>query len=228
MPANIRNRSAPSRGSSFCRPPSTTGGEASFKQVEPQVEEALFLERMQPELREYLTKLREEAYVEIKPGVVDTGASGNEMHLTYSAYTPPRQKRRRNLPAPASVARRGPLQVQTHRLPSPDTPGTDWPCNDLGQACNPAATTTRRRNHSPQPPRNRQAITIRTSEARQAREDPLWAGSSRVSSLLAGRHGQAPSDPDTNPSVTTPETRFVNPDGTVSSTAPAALNARRA
>jgi peptidyl-prolyl cis-trans isomerase SurA len=34
------------------------GGEASFKQVEPQVEEALFLERMQPALREYLTKLR--------------------------------------------------------------------------------------------------------------------------------------------------------------------------
>ena len=39
----------------------TLGGEASFKQVEPQVEEALFLERMQPKLREYLTKLREEA-----------------------------------------------------------------------------------------------------------------------------------------------------------------------
>ena len=37
------------------------GGDASFKQVEPQVEEALFLERMQPKLREYLTKLREEA-----------------------------------------------------------------------------------------------------------------------------------------------------------------------
>ncbi len=37
------------------------GGDASLKQVEPQVEEALFLEHMQPKLREYLTKLREEA-----------------------------------------------------------------------------------------------------------------------------------------------------------------------
>ena len=71
------------------------GGDASFKQVEPQVEEALFLERMQPALREYLTKLREEAYVEIKPGVVDTGASGNEMRLTYSAYTPPAPKKKK-------------------------------------------------------------------------------------------------------------------------------------
>ena len=69
------------------------GGEASFKQVEPQVEEALFLQRMQPKLREYLTKLREEAAIDIKPGVVDTGASGNEMKLSYSAYTPPAPKK---------------------------------------------------------------------------------------------------------------------------------------
>ena len=32
------------------------GGEGSFKQVEPQVEEAHFMERMQPKLREYLTQ----------------------------------------------------------------------------------------------------------------------------------------------------------------------------
>ncbi len=37
------------------------GGEGSFKQVEPQVEEAIFMERMQPKLRQYLTQLREEA-----------------------------------------------------------------------------------------------------------------------------------------------------------------------
>ena len=44
------------------------GGEGSFKQVEPQVEEALFLERMQPKLREYLTKLREEAFDRYQTG----------------------------------------------------------------------------------------------------------------------------------------------------------------
>ncbi len=32
-----------------------------------------------PRCGQYLTKLRGEAYVEIKPGVVDTGSSGNEM-----------------------------------------------------------------------------------------------------------------------------------------------------
>ena len=34
--------------------------------------------KMQPALREYLTKLREDAYIDIKPGYVDTGASPNE------------------------------------------------------------------------------------------------------------------------------------------------------
>ena len=71
------------------------GGEGSFKQVEPQVEEAIFMERMQPKLRQYLTQLREEAAIDIKPGVVDTGASGNEMKLTYSAYTPPPPKKKK-------------------------------------------------------------------------------------------------------------------------------------
>jgi peptidyl-prolyl cis-trans isomerase SurA len=33
---------------------------------------------MAPALREYLTKLRENAYIDIKAGYVDTGASPNE------------------------------------------------------------------------------------------------------------------------------------------------------
>jgi peptidyl-prolyl cis-trans isomerase SurA len=36
------------------------------------------MEQMQPELRKYLTKLREDAYIDIKPGYIDTGASPNE------------------------------------------------------------------------------------------------------------------------------------------------------
>jgi peptidyl-prolyl cis-trans isomerase SurA len=36
------------------------------------------MQRLQPALREYLKKLREEAFIDIKPGYVDTGASPNE------------------------------------------------------------------------------------------------------------------------------------------------------
>lgn len=49
-----------------------------FKEVEPMIQERIYMTKMQPALREYLTKLRENAYIDIKPGYVDTGASPNE------------------------------------------------------------------------------------------------------------------------------------------------------
>jgi peptidyl-prolyl cis-trans isomerase SurA len=36
------------------------------------------MKKLQPALREYLKKLREEAFIDIKPGYVDTGASPNQ------------------------------------------------------------------------------------------------------------------------------------------------------
>jgi peptidyl-prolyl cis-trans isomerase SurA len=54
-------------------------GIPSFKEIEPRIEEAIYMERLQPALREYLTRLREEAYIPpMKPGYVDTGASPNQ------------------------------------------------------------------------------------------------------------------------------------------------------
>jgi peptidyl-prolyl cis-trans isomerase SurA len=55
-----------------------TAGTPSFNEVEPRVQEMLYMQKMQPALREYLKKLREEAYIDIRPGYTDTGASGNE------------------------------------------------------------------------------------------------------------------------------------------------------
>jgi peptidyl-prolyl cis-trans isomerase SurA len=53
-------------------------GVPSFKEVEPRVQEAIYLRKLQPALREYLTKLREEAFIEMKAGFVDSGASPNQ------------------------------------------------------------------------------------------------------------------------------------------------------
>jgi len=47
-------------------------------QLENQIRETLYQERMQPALREYLTTLREQAFVDVRPGYVDTGASPNQ------------------------------------------------------------------------------------------------------------------------------------------------------
>jgi len=53
-------------------------GVPALKDVEPKVQDALYMQRLQPALRAYLTKLREEAFIEIKSGYVDSGASPNE------------------------------------------------------------------------------------------------------------------------------------------------------
>ncbi len=55
-----------------------SAGIPPVKDVENQIQEALYLQKLQPALRDYLTKLREDAFIDIKPGYVDSGASPNE------------------------------------------------------------------------------------------------------------------------------------------------------
>ncbi len=50
-------------------------GLAPFEDVEQEITEKLFEPKMTPRVREYLTKLREEAFLEIRQGFVDTGAA---------------------------------------------------------------------------------------------------------------------------------------------------------
>ena len=49
-----------------------------MKDVLPKIQDALYYQKLQPALRAYLTKLREEAYIKYAPGYVDTGASPNQ------------------------------------------------------------------------------------------------------------------------------------------------------
>ena len=64
--------------------------------VEPQVQEAIYMDQLQPALRAYLTKARNDAYREVAPGFVDTGANvkGNNANFNYTAYTAPAVKRK--------------------------------------------------------------------------------------------------------------------------------------
>lgn len=75
------------------------GGVPAFKDVEQQVEESYYESKMEPAIREYLTKMREDAYIEIKPGYVDTGASPNSRvyPISYAAYAPPAPKKKKKV-----------------------------------------------------------------------------------------------------------------------------------
>lgn len=64
-----------------------SSGIPPLKEVENQVQEQIYVTKMQPALRDYLTKLREEAYIDIKPGYLDTGASPNETQPIFTTAT---------------------------------------------------------------------------------------------------------------------------------------------
>ena len=53
-------------------------GVPPLNEIEPRVQEAIYMQKLQPALRAYLLKLREDAYVVPSPGYVDTGASPNQ------------------------------------------------------------------------------------------------------------------------------------------------------
>jgi parvulin-like peptidyl-prolyl isomerase len=50
-------------------------GQASFEEVREEVQNQVVGPRMEPKVREYLTRLRQEAFLQIKDGYIDTGAA---------------------------------------------------------------------------------------------------------------------------------------------------------
>ena len=64
-----------------------SAGVPPLKEAENRVQEMIYMQKMQPALREYFTKLREEAYIDVRPGYVDTGASPNETKPIYTTAT---------------------------------------------------------------------------------------------------------------------------------------------
>ena len=67
-----------------------------MQDVEQDVEEAFYMSQMEPAIRTYLSKMRDEAFIQIKQGYVDTGATPGELHssISFSAYVPPAPKKK--------------------------------------------------------------------------------------------------------------------------------------
>jgi peptidyl-prolyl cis-trans isomerase SurA len=75
------------------------GGVPEYKDVQQQAEQDYYGSKMEPAIREYLTKMREDAYIDIAQGFTDTGASSNKRvnPIAYSAYTPPQPKKKKTV-----------------------------------------------------------------------------------------------------------------------------------
>jgi peptidyl-prolyl cis-trans isomerase SurA len=63
-----------------------------MSEIEPRIQDALYMQKLQPALRAYLQKLREDAYIDIKSGYVDTGASPNQTKPIETATKDPTAK----------------------------------------------------------------------------------------------------------------------------------------
>jgi peptidyl-prolyl cis-trans isomerase SurA len=74
-----------------------TGGIPQYKDIQDDVDENFFMARMEPAMRAYLTTLREQAYIDIKPGYVDTGASAKQTKPIFSAYVAPTAKKKKKM-----------------------------------------------------------------------------------------------------------------------------------
>jgi peptidyl-prolyl cis-trans isomerase SurA len=71
------------------------GGVPQYKDVAQQVEENFYMARMEPAMRAYLTTMREQAFIDIKPGYSDTGASAKQTKPIFSAYVAPTAKKKK-------------------------------------------------------------------------------------------------------------------------------------
>ncbi|HZZ40492.1 MAG TPA: peptidyl-prolyl cis-trans isomerase [Acidobacteriaceae bacterium] len=71
------------------------GGVAPLEDVQNQVQEQIGMQKMEPALRDYLTRLRNEASIDVRAPYFDSGATPNEIKLVQSAYTPPQTKKKK-------------------------------------------------------------------------------------------------------------------------------------
>jgi peptidyl-prolyl cis-trans isomerase SurA len=55
-----------------------TAGIPAMSEIGPKLQDAIYMQKLQPALREYLKKLREDAFIYYMPGYVDSGRSENQ------------------------------------------------------------------------------------------------------------------------------------------------------
>jgi peptidyl-prolyl cis-trans isomerase SurA len=64
-----------------------------FKEVESRIQDALYMQKLQPALRAYLTTLREEAFIDVKTGYIDSGASAKQTQPVETTDKEPKSKK---------------------------------------------------------------------------------------------------------------------------------------
>lgn len=174
-------------------------GVPPLKEVESQVQEALYMQSMQPALRAYLTKLREEAYIDIKPGFVDSGASSKQTKPVFTAYAPPVPKKKKAEKQRFDRGGRFSTVSKTASSPATTTPAiaTVPPLGATAATGTSVATATTKTSATPSKPKKIKREKIRYGQAPRnalpagAQQASVGAGAGEASSTQAGDSGAA-------------------------------------
>lgn len=105
-------------------------GQASFEEVKSEITEKLAGPKMEPKVREYLTRLREDAFLEIKDGYVDSGAApGKDTRWRDVQALRPETTTKEEVAAKRKrkLLKVIPLGTKTTRVPTPPAPATPLP-----------------------------------------------------------------------------------------------------
>ncbi len=71
------------------------GGLVPLSEVTNEIQEKIGMTKMEPAMRGYLSRLRDEAAIFVRPPYVDSGATAHEIQFTMGAYQPPQPKHKK-------------------------------------------------------------------------------------------------------------------------------------
>jgi hypothetical protein len=112
-------------------------GLASFEEVKEEISEKVTMPQMNVKVRTYLTKLRQEAFLEIKPGYVDSGAApGKDTTWQDVAQLKPQTVTKEEVAAHHRMKR------LLFAIPVPGTGDKKAPSPKPAQAATPSPATT--------------------------------------------------------------------------------------
>ena len=122
----------------------TPGGPAPYKDVQDQVEDALYMSRMEPAIHDYLRKMRDEAAIFIKPGYTDTDATESELHpsITFSTYVPPSPKKKAKVQRTRFRESTHTFRQKGGQISAPPEPAAEQTTATASTAPTPSAATS--------------------------------------------------------------------------------------
>jgi peptidyl-prolyl cis-trans isomerase SurA len=194
----------------------TPGGPRPYKDVQEDVEQAYYMSLMDPAIRDYLNQMRDQAFIQIKQGYVDAGATPAELHssISFSAYVPPAPKKK-------AMVERTRFRESTHTFR--EKSGAAAPpaaaANEAGAApAPPAATPTQATNKKKKGSKKEEAATQKPGKKEkirfgQAPRETLPSATTNSATENAGALPETASNTDQpanplEPTAPTQKTRF--------------------